>query len=119
MWFDVNAALKEVLEQCPDKRAGVIENESAENLSRDPRLLRYAKVERPQLTGGPNQMANAILGMLRECETLDQVSEIITRHQPEIARIVEAEPARKAHIESYLRYRWSVASSANIGGYTS
>lgn len=119
MWFDVNAALKEALEQYPEEQAGVKNGGSPNAPEGNARLLRKVKVESLKLAGNPNELANEILDMLRGCETLAQASEVVTRHQIEIARIEAAEPARKSHIESYLRYRWLVASSANIGGYTS
>ncbi|CUK08377.1 hypothetical protein PH7735_03237 [Shimia thalassica] len=101
MWFDVNAALKDVLEQHPEARA---------------RVLASVETTRPQLTGSANDMANKILEMLRECETLAQASEQITRYQGEIARIEAAEPARKAHIENYMRYRWMKAQTLRGSG---
>ena len=118
MWFDVKAALKEVLEQYPEAPDGSFtasENSRAPGVS-STAFENSAAPHTPQLTGTPNETANMIIDMLRECETLAQASEIVTRHQDEIARIEEAEPARKVHIESYLQYRWHKAQRGQGGG---
>lgn len=91
MWFDVNKALVEVLEQPPATPAPM------------PAAAKAPK----RLSDNPSVIAGEIMDTLRGCNSLAQASAALQRFKAEISYLETADPVRKIHIENYVRHMWA------------